>query len=573
MPQSDESSSADAPSSPSRDSSLHRMTDSVCSTKPTDAATPLDDKFAVLPANKPRDRSSLPAELAGSANFGDFVHKHLGTRESVMAAPYTSPSRQRTQYYDEQFHHKDNANGSVRERVQRDSPVIAELRTNVIVKDEFTLVTDLSYHLAARYTRPDSSVMVKVDHSACLALGGTFEPCYIIAITAVPSQMGPTMNKRNAALIQSFLADILSVSPERGIIKFQPIPDENFAINGTTILGEIERQEKRHEGEHAGSMRRAMNSMGRKSMPSFKKSLPKMDGEVKNVPEPTPTPAETRPAPARADSAVPSNASEDKSDTTPTQMSANITSPGEVYELPAIEVDKDRPVTAHERKSSGGSNGLRMNGVSQGAVSSSRSSTPKNGKKARPRTFSGENFSARDQPKSKSIGIGQASPTAKMPATHQTKNQKAHSFLKHDPTNTSAKASLTNTSRPTSPRQRNWGAAPAPVIRTRDSPDLANAGPQAALKALSGTWTNESAQEKSRKKIEKLTGEKPDVDNKKDTEANTAKRRSTITATPKYPEPPPIPVDKQDSKSLNKVGKRKSFLSAFRRHALPQAAH
>ena len=50
-----------------------------------------------------------------------------------MATAYTSPSRQRTQYSDEQFHHRDNSDGSVRERVQRDSPVIAELRTNVIV--------------------------------------------------------------------------------------------------------------------------------------------------------------------------------------------------------------------------------------------------------------------------------------------------------------------------------------------------------------------------------------------------------------------------------------------------------
>ncbi|KAM3422587.1 hypothetical protein BST61_g78 [Cercospora zeina] len=274
--------------------SLHSSTDrSVCSSQRTDTATALHDKVAVTSAaNVPRDRSSLPAELAGSVDFGDFVHKTLGTRESVMAAACASPARQRTQYYDDQFHHKDNPNASVRERVQRDSPVIAELRTNVIVKDEFTLVTDLSSHLAARYTRPDSAVMVKVDHSACLALGGTFDPCYIITITAVPSQMGPTMNKRNAALVQSFLADILSVSPERGIIKFQPIPDENFAINGTTILGDIERQEKRHEGDHSRSMRRAMNSMGRKSIPSFKKSLPKMNSEP-NLPEAHPIPADT----------------------------------------------------------------------------------------------------------------------------------------------------------------------------------------------------------------------------------------------------------------------------------------
>lgn len=71
--------------------------------------------------------------------------------------------------------------------------------------------------------------MVKVDHSACLAMGGTFDPCYSLTLTAVPSEMGPSMNKRNAMLIQSFLADILSVSSDRGIVKFQPIEECNFA--------------------------------------------------------------------------------------------------------------------------------------------------------------------------------------------------------------------------------------------------------------------------------------------------------------------------------------------------------
>ena len=41
-------------------------------------------------------------------------------------------SRRRTQYYEEQFAYKDAA-GSARERITKDSPVIAELRTNVIV--------------------------------------------------------------------------------------------------------------------------------------------------------------------------------------------------------------------------------------------------------------------------------------------------------------------------------------------------------------------------------------------------------------------------------------------------------
>ena len=428
-------------------------------------------------------------------------------------------------------------------------------------------------HLAARYMRPDSAIMVKVDHSACLAMASTFDPCYIMSITAVPSQMGPTMNKRNAALIQSFMADILSVSPDRGVVKFQPIAEENFATNGTTMAGAIERQEKHHSrdhsGDHSGGVRRAMNNVGRKSMPNFKKSMPKMNGEAKAgaAAEHLPAVSEVRPATARTDSAAPSSASEDKDkQETHTQMSATITSPGEVYELPATEMEKERPVTAHKRKSSGGSgsNGLRMNPVSSGALTPTRPTTPKTAKKPRPKTFSGESPSARDHIKSKSISLTAAAAAAKplvhLSAPPASKKERPHSFLKHDPSNTVAKITPINSSRPTTPRQRNSGGTPTP--RTRDSLHAGTALPQAPLKQLNGAWTNESAQERSRKKIERLTGENPDE--KKDTEANTAKRRSTITATPKFPEPPPIPAD-TDSNSV-RLGKRKSFLSAFRRN-------
>lgn len=42
-------------------------------------------------------------------------------------------SKRRTTYYEEQFQYKENRLGSVRERIEKDSPVVAELRTNVIV--------------------------------------------------------------------------------------------------------------------------------------------------------------------------------------------------------------------------------------------------------------------------------------------------------------------------------------------------------------------------------------------------------------------------------------------------------
>lgn len=56
--------------------------------------------------------------------------------------------------------------------------------------------------------------------------------------------MQPVTNKRNAALIQQHLDDSIGVSADRGIIKFVPIAEENFATNGKTVSGEIDDLER-----------------------------------------------------------------------------------------------------------------------------------------------------------------------------------------------------------------------------------------------------------------------------------------------------------------------------------------
>lgn len=71
-------------------------------------------------------------DRVGTGNLDEFLQKHLGSKDS-MIANYNNSSQQRKQYYEEHFQYKDNHHGSVRERVQRVAPVIAELRTNVIV--------------------------------------------------------------------------------------------------------------------------------------------------------------------------------------------------------------------------------------------------------------------------------------------------------------------------------------------------------------------------------------------------------------------------------------------------------
>lgn len=132
------------------------------------------------------------------------------------------------------------------------------------IKDEYTLVTDLSHHLSQRYQRPESSILITVNHSACLLLGGSFEPTYLLSISALPVQLQPTTNKRNAAMIQSFMFESIGVQAERGIIKFSPIPEECLATNGMTMLGEIERLERQQADENSG-LKRALTKSSKKS--------------------------------------------------------------------------------------------------------------------------------------------------------------------------------------------------------------------------------------------------------------------------------------------------------------------
>lgn len=187
------------------------------------------------------------------------------------------------------------------------APFVHALTTNLVqIKDEYTLVTDLSHHLSTRYQRPETSIMITVNHSACLLLGGSFEPTYVLTINALPVQVQPTTNKRNAALIQTFMAESIGVPSDRGIIKFVPIPEDSLATNGMTILGEIERLERQHAEENGGSIvKRATTKSSRKSaMTKAKSSMQLSRGQSKAEPVPKPVAAADVPRDGPIDSAV-----------------------------------------------------------------------------------------------------------------------------------------------------------------------------------------------------------------------------------------------------------------------------
>ncbi|KAJ4414196.1 hypothetical protein N0V85_003248 [Neurospora sp. IMI 360204] len=69
-----------------------------------------------------------------------------------------------------------NEVGPAKERIRGDALVMAEVKTNVIISDEFTFITELTYHLSTRYQRPVSSIVVTLHHGACMLFGGTFDP-------------------------------------------------------------------------------------------------------------------------------------------------------------------------------------------------------------------------------------------------------------------------------------------------------------------------------------------------------------------------------------------------------------
>jgi len=74
--------------------------------------------------------------------------------------------------------------------------------------------------------------------------GGSFDAAYVMSIFALPSQLQPTTNKRNAALIQKHMEEALGVMPERGLLRFVPTLEENTAHNGKTMAGKIDELER-----------------------------------------------------------------------------------------------------------------------------------------------------------------------------------------------------------------------------------------------------------------------------------------------------------------------------------------
>ncbi|RTE71462.1 hypothetical protein BHE90_014131 [Fusarium euwallaceae] len=142
--------------------------------------------------------------------------------------------RPRSDYFEETF-----AALSPEDQVRNESIVLAEVKTNVIVNDEYTFVSELSEHLALRYHRPVSSIVVTLHHGACILFGGSCDPAYIMTVEALACYAQTATNKRNNAMIQRHMEQALGVSAMRGFLRFVPVAEECSGWKGKTVASEI----------------------------------------------------------------------------------------------------------------------------------------------------------------------------------------------------------------------------------------------------------------------------------------------------------------------------------------------
>lgn len=114
------------------------------------------------------------------------------------------------------------------------------------------------------YHRPENSILVTVEQNACLRFGSSPAPAYLLTISALPSLIAPITNLRNTILIQQGLKDLLWIPPNRGVIRFNSIQEENFATNDATVMGQIEQLEQSARDGNPGILKSISRSMSRK---------------------------------------------------------------------------------------------------------------------------------------------------------------------------------------------------------------------------------------------------------------------------------------------------------------------
>ncbi|KAB8202166.1 hypothetical protein BDV34DRAFT_215695 [Aspergillus parasiticus] len=197
-------------------------------------------------------------------------------RKSVEEEPMR---RTKSQYFDDFFSTRGRELSS-RDRLSHKSVMVAELKlskTYVQVRDNEVLASAISSRLARIYEKDESSMMVTIQQGVCIRFGVSKDPAYLLKVYALPCLIASITNLRCTTMIQSALRDLLQIEPNRGVVLYLPVPEENFATNGVTYMGEIARHERRTDDDDPGILRNISRGLSRRLKSSSTQSAPRSE--------------------------------------------------------------------------------------------------------------------------------------------------------------------------------------------------------------------------------------------------------------------------------------------------------
>ncbi|KAM0349344.1 hypothetical protein ACHAPU_003753 [Fusarium lateritium] len=125
------------------------------------------------------------------------------------------------------------------DRIKNESIILVEIKTNVIIEEEFIFITELSEFISLRYNRPASCIVTTLQHGVCMQFGGSSDPSYTIKIEALERDTQTAMNNRNIALLQVHMKQALDIPASRGYVRFVPVAEDCAGWKGNTVAGEV----------------------------------------------------------------------------------------------------------------------------------------------------------------------------------------------------------------------------------------------------------------------------------------------------------------------------------------------
>lgn len=117
-------------------------------------------------------------------------------------------------------------------------------------------------------------MLVTIDQNAHLLFGNISGSAYLLKITALSSLIGPLTNLRNTGIIQSTIQEMFDIGPDRGVVIYTPVSEDNLATNGMTTRSEIDRLERSDSSNSPSILKSISRSLSRRMKSSSGNSVP-----------------------------------------------------------------------------------------------------------------------------------------------------------------------------------------------------------------------------------------------------------------------------------------------------------